>query len=140
MGLQAVWISRLPGTKTLVICPEAYWRQWEAQQKACFPMLNNDDGQRLYWHSRELRTWDQKGRMRVSHSLLKYAGLDIENTGLLIGCGDYFELWAAMSFEALEADYQRKLGDVREPGHASTPNYQRPLCGNEVKLGNKYPG
>jgi len=89
--------------KCIVACPMPEWELLKGQLEQ---LRNTNQELRdfrslMAGRSEELEL-DPQGRVRISQSLMRYAGLSKDV--VLVGLGDKFEIWDRQRFESLELD------------------------------------
>jgi DNA-binding transcriptional regulator/RsmH inhibitor MraZ len=107
-----LWLGVIPRVKALVLCPEVTWNLWIEGLKERFPDLNTPEGFRAFVSPSRLVKMDGKGRISIKSArrLWEYAGIEIGQTVVVVGMGDYFELWAEGVFRDAMAQSERDLG------------------------------
>ncbi len=59
---------------------------------------------RIIFSGADRLTLDKSGRILISNDLRKFAGLDVE--AVIVGVGDYFEIWSAENWAAQDEQVQ----------------------------------
>lgn len=63
---------------------------------------------------------DKQGRIKVSSSLLKYAG--VEKEVVMVGMVNHVEIWAKERWGEFLSSYEAKIGELAEEVQSSIPN------------------
>ena len=87
----------------IVACPTLEWEAFAEQieQERNLDTKSRNLHRRMAGSSEELEI-DPQGRMRISQSLMRYAGLNKDV--VLVGLGGKFEIWDRLRFEDIKLD------------------------------------
>jgi DNA-binding transcriptional regulator/RsmH inhibitor MraZ len=110
-----LWLGIVPQAKALVLCPEGTWDRWVEGLQKQYPNLDTPRGFRAFLSPSKRITVDGKGRISVQGAkrLREHAGIGIGQTVVVVGMGDYFELWDEGAFRDTMAQSERDLGGTR---------------------------
>jgi len=105
-------------TKCIVAYPMPEWQPLKEQIQQ-LPNLKEDlrDFRSMIAGRSEELELDPQGRMRISQSLIRYAGLSKDV--LLVGMGNRFEIWDRQRFEGLRLDdaaFDRVVQELAQRG------------------------
>ena len=98
-GVTRVWVGKIPGKRALILCPEGAWSGWIDSMKRLLPVLRTPDGVRTFLAASTRRAWDRKNRISIPSRLLRYARIEERESVVVLGMGDYFEIWAQSEYE-----------------------------------------
>lgn len=109
--IKRILLSRLPGLKALVLCPEGLWEHWVNMQKKSFPCLETHNGARTFLVPWQPIHWDTKGRITLPRQAKKLIGINASDTVLIIGNKYCFELWHEKEFNKIALECEDSLVD-----------------------------
>ena len=119
-------ISATPGTgfkltcyddKCIVVYPKLEWEAFAEQlEQLKNPSAALRDFRSIFVGRAEDLELDAQGRVRISQSLMRYAGLSKD--AKLVGLGSKFEIWDAQRFEGFRLDDSARDSAFNELGQS----------------------
>ena len=101
---ESFWLSRSLSEKCLTVYSEAGWRDLERQINGLKGTMGEKMRRWLCASSMQV-TPDQQGRILIPAALRKYAGLEPDDSVVVIGAGRKAEIWKEAIWEEMEASF-----------------------------------
>jgi DNA-binding transcriptional regulator/RsmH inhibitor MraZ len=109
VGVERIHFGILPHQKALVIIPQAMWSDWIIKTEKQDPLLSTTDGFRSFIFPSRPNWWGPGGRLYIPDRLLHYAGLSGGQLLVILGVGDYFEIWNSDAYEEMRGRCEEAL-------------------------------
>jgi len=108
-GVEKIYFGILPHQKALVVIPQAMWPDWIKRCEKQEPILGTAEGFRSFIFPSSPNWWGPGGRIYIPDRLLRYAGLHVEQPLVILGVGDYFEIWNSDAYEEMRRRCEEAL-------------------------------
>jgi DNA-binding transcriptional regulator/RsmH inhibitor MraZ len=112
---EKILLGRLPGSRALVLCPENLWGHWVKKLKKNFPCLRTPNGARTFLIPWQPLSWDTKGRITLPRRAREYAGIKADETVIIMGMDNCFELWPEKEFNKIIQECEATLRKSVQP-------------------------
>jgi DNA-binding transcriptional regulator/RsmH inhibitor MraZ len=93
-GIQCLWIYSSPAIPAIILCPDQAREEYIEQAKAAFPKdMELTIAHRKYLCACRSGKYDKQGRIYIPSFGLEHAGIKKEGSVVIIGMGQWFEVW-----------------------------------------------